>query len=106
MGTRENKVETRLRLGVQGIGGICPKWVSPGFSGVPDRIVSVKGHIIFVETKTPDGDLSPTQVRAHRLLRSTGAMVACVTSQYEVDSFLRWLNGLEDLRKDAEWSDQ
>lgn len=106
MGTRENKIEDRLRLGVKALGGVCAKWISPGFSGVPDRIVQIKGHTIFVETKTPDGELSQSQIRAHRLLRSNGAMVCVVARQYEVDSFLWWLDGLEDLRKETEWTDQ
>ena len=106
MGTRENKIEDRLRLGVKALGGVCAKWISPGFSGVPDRIVQIKGHTIFVETKTPDGDLSQAQIRAHRLLRSAGASVSCVTCQYEVDSFLWWLDQLPTAVLVPEWETQ
>lgn len=106
MGTRENKIEDRLRLGVKALGGVCAKWISPGFSGVPDRIVQIKGHTIFVETKTPDGDLSQAQIRAHRLLRLSGAVVVTAASQREVDTLLRRLDQLPTAVLVLEWEGQ
>ena len=51
---RERDVEKALVKAVQARGGICPKWVSPGLDGVPDRIVMLpKGRIGFVELKAP-----------------------------------------------------
>lgn len=43
------------------------KFVSPGYSGVPDRIVLFKGHVYFVELKAPNHRLKPRQqfVRDH-----------------------------------------
>ena len=106
MGTRENKIEDRLRLGVKALGGVCAKWISPGFSGVPDRIVQIKGYTIFVETKTPDGDLSQAQIRAHRLLRTSGAVVVTAASQREVDSLLRRLDQLPAVSQVLDWEGQ
>ena len=51
---REKEVEQKLVKAVKARGGICPKWVSPGFDGMPDRIVFLPGrHIGFVEVKAP-----------------------------------------------------
>jgi len=36
---REKEIEQKLVRAVKAAGGICPKWVSPGMDGVPDRIV-------------------------------------------------------------------
>ena len=52
----EREIEAKLRRAVEAAGGKCLKWVCPGWSGVPDRIVLLPGgRIIFVETKRPKG---------------------------------------------------
>ena len=52
----EKEIETKLREKVEAHGGLCLKWVCPGWSGVPDRIILLpKGRIIFAETKRPKG---------------------------------------------------
>ncbi|HHT7647251.1 TPA: VRR-NUC domain-containing protein, partial [Streptococcus suis] len=49
---RERFVERKLVSEVKKRGGICPKWVSPSFSGVPDRLVFLpKGKFGLVEVK-------------------------------------------------------
>lgn len=35
----EKTIEQELVNQVKKRGGICPKWVSPSFAGVPDRLV-------------------------------------------------------------------
>ena len=59
----ERDVERALVGMVKRHGGLCLKWVCPGWSGVPDRIVLLPGgHIFFVETKRPKGGrYSPMQ---------------------------------------------
>ena len=39
----EKQIEQALVKVVAGRGGLCPKWVSPGFGGVPDRIILLPG---------------------------------------------------------------
>ncbi len=52
----EKDIEAKLRKVVEASGGKCLKWVCPGWSGVPDRIVLLPGgRIVFVETKRPKG---------------------------------------------------
>ena len=38
---REKTIEQKLVQAVKAKGGIAPKFVSPGFSGVPDRLIPV-----------------------------------------------------------------
>ena len=52
----ERDIEKKLRLMVEHHGGLCLKWVCPGWSGVPDRLILLPGgHVIFAETKRPKG---------------------------------------------------
>ena len=47
---REKVIEQKLVSAVRRSGGIAPKLVSPGFDGMPDRMVLMPGgHIAFVE---------------------------------------------------------
>lgn len=59
----EKEIENSLRKTVIRHGGMCLKWVCPGWSGVPDRIILLPGGlVIFVETKRPKGGrYSPMQ---------------------------------------------
>ena len=59
----EKDIERALVEKVKQHGGYCLKWVCPGWSGVPDRIVILPGgRVVFVELKRPKGGrLSPMQ---------------------------------------------
>lgn len=51
---REKQVEQRLVKAVRAAGGICPKLVSPGMNGMPDRLLLMPGaRMAFVEVKAP-----------------------------------------------------
>ena len=70
---REKAIEQRLVGEVKARGGICPKWVSPGFDGVPDRLVFLPGrHFGLIEVKAPGEKPRALQVSRHRLLRKLG----------------------------------
>lgn len=52
----EKDIERRLVRKVESRGGMCLKWVCPGWSGVPDRIVLLpRGRVVFIELKRPKG---------------------------------------------------
>ena len=54
---REKTIEQKLVQAVKAKGGIAPKFVSPGFSGVPDRLILLPdGKCGFVEVKAPGGN--------------------------------------------------
>lgn len=73
---REKTVEQKFVSEVKKAGGICPKWVAPGFDGVPDRIAMFPGgKIAFVEVKAPGEKPRPLQTARHNLLRKLGFRV-------------------------------
>ena len=73
---REKVIEQKLVAEVKKAGGICPKWVAPGFDGVPDRIAMFpSGKLAFVEVKAPGEQPRPLQRARHELLRRLGFKV-------------------------------
>jgi hypothetical protein len=72
----EKDIESKLRKEIKAIGGLCLKWESPGYTGVPDRIILLPGaHIIFVELKAPGKKERKRQVYVQSVLRSLGFVV-------------------------------
>ena len=72
----EKVTEAYLRDEVRHRGGRSYKWVSPGCSGVPDRIVILPGGgVFFVELKS-EGKTSTEQQRKRQAeLRALGCTV-------------------------------
>ena len=71
--SRERDIEQKLVKAVKAAGGICPKFVSPGTDGMPDRIILLPGgRIGFAEVKSPGKKPRVLQVRRHRQLRKLG----------------------------------
>ena len=87
---REREVEQSLVRSVKRMGGICPKWVSPGLDGVPDRIVLFPGgRIGFVELKAPGKKLRPLQKKRKEKLESLGFLVFCIDEVEQIEEVLR-----------------
>ncbi|MDO4323205.1 MAG: VRR-NUC domain-containing protein [Lachnospiraceae bacterium] len=86
---REKAVEQKLTLMVKKRGGICPKFISPGFDGVPDRLVLLpKGRIAFIELKAEGKTLRPLQVRRKRQLDALGFSVYCINRTEQIGGIL------------------
>jgi hypothetical protein len=86
---REKQIENQLVSQVKKIGGIAPKFVSPGFDGMPDRLVLIPdGHIAFVELKAPGKKPRPLQLARHRLLRSLGFRVYVIDGAEQIGGML------------------
>lgn len=83
----EKEVEGNLRDMVKRNGGLCLKWVCPGWSGVPDRIILLPGaKIIFCELKRPKGGrISRLQQWWRDKLRALGFMVLYVYDHDQVE---------------------
>ncbi|OXE36925.1 MAG: nuclease [Phenylobacterium zucineum] len=76
---REVTVEAALTAAAKKAGGLALKWVSPGYTGVPDRIVFFPdGRIVFVELKAPGKSLRPRQVEVHKELKRLGVDVRAI----------------------------
>lgn len=57
---REKEVEQKFVKAVKLAGGFCIKFTSPGFNGVPDRLVLLpKGRMAFIELKAPARNQEP-----------------------------------------------
>jgi hypothetical protein len=86
---REKEIEKKLTRAVKNMGGICPKFVSPGIDGMPDRIVLLpKGRMAFVEVKAPGEKPRPLQMARHRLLRRLGFQVYILDSAEQIGDIL------------------
>lgn len=86
---REKQVEQKLVQAVKARGGICPKFVSPGFDGMPDRIVLLPGrHFGFVEIKAPGEVPRPLQVSRHRLMKKLGFQVYVLDDPEKIGGIL------------------
>lgn len=73
---REKETENKLVKSVKFAGGLCLKFTSPGFDGIPDRLVLLPfGKIAFVEVKAPNKKPRPLQKARHRLLQKLGFKV-------------------------------
>ena len=80
----ESYYENKLRTGVQKLGnGVrCLKFESPGFSGVPDRIILLPGaKVIFVEMKKPGKTERKRQLYVQGLLRDSVEKIEAVLAQ-------------------------
>jgi len=76
---RESQIEKALAQGVKKRGGLALKFISPGMSGVPDRLVLFpNGRIAFVEVKAPGEKLRPLQIKRKRQLELLGFLVYCL----------------------------
>lgn len=85
----ESEVEKKLVQGVKKLGGLCLKWVSPGYSGVPDRIVFLPyGRVYFVELKREGESLRPRQRYVHKKLAGVNTNVVTLKGVDEVQEFL------------------
>lgn len=86
---REKIIEEHLVKAVKNSGGIAPKLVSPGFDGMPDRLVLLPGGKIgFVEVKAPGKEPRPLQVARHGLLRRLGFKVYILDAPEQIGGIL------------------
>lgn len=92
----ERQIENRLRIAVQGAGGIAVKLVCPSYAGMPDRMILLPdGHVAFVEVKAPGEHPRPLQLARHRMLRRLGFQV------YVIDGVEQIGGMIEELRTDG-----
>ena len=86
---KEKIIEKELVAKVKAMGGIAPKFTSPGFDGMPDRLVLLpRGKMAFVELKAPGKKPRALQMARHRLLRRLGFKVYVIDGIEQIDSVL------------------
>jgi hypothetical protein len=86
----EKDIEQRLVTAVKAAGGWCPKFISPGTAGMPDRIVLMPGgHLGFVEVKAPGQKPRKLQIRKHVRLRHLGFPVFVLDDPDEIPGIIK-----------------
>lgn len=91
---REKYIEQKLVKAAKNIGGIAPKLISPGFDGMPDRIVLLPlGSIGFVKVKAPGQKPRPLQLARHELLRRLGFKVYVLDDERQIGGILDEIQG-------------
>lgn len=98
---REKEIEEYLVKHVRQCGGKAYKFVSPGNSGVPDRLVVFpNGVIAFIELKAPGAKTRKIQDREINRLRRFGQLVAILDSTAKIDGYIKVL-AAESARRGA-----
>lgn len=86
---REKRIESALVKAVKKKHGLALKLVSPGFDGVPDRLILLgNGRIGFVELKAPGQKMRPLQEKRKRQLEALGFLVFCVDGIDQIEEVL------------------
>ena len=85
----EKAIEQKLVKAVKNMGGIAPKFISPAFDGMPDRLVLLpKGKIAFVEVKSPNKTPCPLQIARHEMLQRLGFKVYVLDNKDKIGGIL------------------
>ena len=86
---REKNIEEQLVKAVRLMGGLAPKFVSPGFDGVPDRLLLLpNGRIAFAELKAPGKKMRPLQKRRKHQLEALGFRIFIIDSTEQIGGVL------------------
>jgi hypothetical protein len=89
---REKTIEQKLVKAVKATGGICPKFISPGMDGMPDRLILMpEGRIAFIEVKAPGKKPRPLQLHRHNQLRQLGFRVFVLDDPEQIPDLLEEL---------------
>ena len=90
----EKRLEQLLHREVLKRGGRTYKFVSPGNTGVPDRVVLLPGHPpYFVELKTDTGRLSQVQKVQIERFKKAGQKVYVTYGLEGIEKFLEKVDG-------------
>lgn len=89
----EKQIEKYLVKKIKDLKGLCLKFESPGYTGVPDRIIILKNKpVAFVELKRPvGGKYSARQKLVEREFNKLGQKVYKVKNKEEVDKLVEEL---------------
>lgn len=86
---REKDIEHKLVTAVKRCGGVAVKFISPGFDGMPDRIVLLRGGKLgFVEVKASGKHPRPLQKARHRMLQKLGFKVYVIDSTEQIEGVI------------------
>ena len=85
----EKTIERKLVQAVKMMGGLAPKFVSPGLDGVPDRMILLPGcKVAFAELKADGKELRPLQKRRKEQFEALGFKVYRINSEEQIGGVL------------------
>lgn len=94
---REKEIEHHLVMETRRAGGMALKFVSPSFSGMPDRLVLLgDGKMGFVEVKAPGQKPRPLQLRRHAMLRRLGYQIFVLDAMEDIPAVLNAITRTPD----------
>lgn len=86
---KEKTIEQSFIKAVKSCGDIALKFVSPGFDGMPDRIVlKPDGRCAFVEVKAAGKKPRPLQLSRHEMLRRLGFKVYVLDDKKQIGAVI------------------
>ena len=86
---REQEIELQLVRAVKKMGGRAVKFMSPGFDGMPDRLVLLPGgRCGFVEVKAPGKRPRALQVVRHEMLKELGFKVYVLDAIGQIEEII------------------
>ena len=92
----EREIEKRIVELTKEAGGIAYKFVSPGNTGVPDRIVILPGQRpVFVEVKAQAGRLTAVQRRQIERLEKLDQPVMVIQGEKDLAVFEKQMRSAE-----------
>ena len=91
---KEKTLERKLVQAVKASGGIAPKFISPGFDGMPDRIVLLQGgRACFAEIKAAGKTPRALQLKRHEQLQDLGFQVFVIDDVKQITPLLAAMKG-------------
>lgn len=91
---REKQIEQKLAAAVKTAGGIAPKFISPGYDGMPDRLLLFPGgQMAFVEVKATGKHPRPLQTARHEMLRRLGYRVYVLDRPEQIGAIIEEVTG-------------
>lgn len=86
---REKMIEQKLVKAVKAKGGLCLKFVSPSFDGIPDRLILFPvGKIAFAELKASGKKPRPLQIARHKTLMKLGFQVFIIDGAEQIKTII------------------
>ena len=84
----EKVLERNLNKEVKALGGWSIKILSNFITGLPDRLVLLKGRAYFAEVKSQGKKPSPIQRIVHKKLEALGFPVSVIDTTEKLNSFI------------------
>ena len=85
---REQEIELQLVRAVKKMGGRAVKFMSPGFDGMPDRLVLLPVENVLVEVKAPGKKMRALQQVRHEMLKALGFKVYVLDAKEQIEEII------------------